>query len=60
MIRIRVPIAAFALVLLAACGSAAPTEPTEPRTPTMRAQFNGDTAVAGGADRGGTGIGSGN
>ncbi len=61
MNRIRLPLAALALFLLAACQSAAPTAPVDPRAPTTRAQFNGDSAApASGADRGGSLIGSGN
>jgi hypothetical protein len=60
MVRFRLPLAALALLLLAACQSAAPTAPEAPRTLNSSAA-GGDSAITtGGADRGGTGIGSGN
>lgn len=60
MAHIRLPLAALALLLLAACQSAAPTGPEAPRQLNSSA-VGGDSAITtGGADRGGGGIGSGN
>ncbi len=58
MDRIRLPLAALALSLLAACQPAAPTAPVDPREPNTRALFAADTTTT--LAREGTLIGSGN
>ena len=58
MDRIRLPLAVLALSLLAACQSAAPTAPSDPRAPTTRAQFASDS-ISTEAERGGSLLGSG-
>ena len=59
MDRIRLPLSALALVLLAAC-QPAPTAPADhPQAPSANALFDGDT-VATEAARGGSMAGSGN
>lgn len=55
MDRIRLPLAALALLLLAACQSAAPTAPAAPRQPNAEI----DSVAISGAARGGSLIGSG-
>ncbi len=59
MSRIRLPLAALALSLLAACQSPAPTASVAPLEPAASAAFSGDSAATA-AERGGTLIGSGN
>ncbi len=56
MDRMRLPLAALALFLLAACQSAAPTAPVAPRQPGA---FAGGDSLFSEAARGGTLIGSG-
>ena len=58
MDRIRLPLAAVALSLRAACQSA-PTAPAAPRQPSAPAAASADSMSAGAA-RGGSLIGSGN
>jgi hypothetical protein len=58
MNRIRLPLAALALSLLAACQSSAPTAPVDPREPSPRTLFGTDTTTT--LAREGTLIGSGN
>jgi hypothetical protein len=58
MDRFRLPLATFALFLVAAC-QPAPTAPAEPQTPVVRGSFNVDSVLTDAA-RGGSGIGSGN
>lgn len=60
MDRIRLPLAALALSMLAACQSAAPTAPVAPRQPSASARFGGDTITFLAAERGGNLLGSGN
>lgn len=59
MDRIRLPLAALALLLLAACQTAAPTAAEAPRQPIAAAVFGGDSILAS-AERGGNLFGSGN
>lgn len=59
MDRIRLPLAALALSLLAACQSAAPTAPMAPRQPSASAVVAGDS-IAATVNREGSLIGSGN
>jgi outer membrane biogenesis lipoprotein LolB len=58
MHRIRLPLAALALLLLAACQSAAPTAPEALRLNTSQAAGNDSIGCA--AERGGNMFGSGN
>ena len=58
MDRIRLPLAALALSLLAACQSAAPTAPVDPREPSARTLFDSDSTSM--LSREGSMIGSGN
>lgn len=60
MHRIRLPLAAFSLFLLAACQSAAPTAPLDSRARNAPAAFDTDSIVGNEAADGGTMIGSGN
>jgi len=60
MDRIRLPLAALALCILAACQSAAPTAAVSPQAPSAPAAFRADSTLALEAARGGTMIGSGN
>jgi hypothetical protein len=60
MDRIRLPLAALALSLLAACQSAAPTAAVDSRAPGAPAASNADSILAFEANRGGSLIGSGN
>ncbi|MET0400564.1 MAG: hypothetical protein ABW277_27485 [Longimicrobiaceae bacterium] len=55
MDRIRLPLAAFVLVVLAACQSAAPTAPVAPRQPGASI----DSVLVNEAARGGNLFGSG-
>jgi hypothetical protein len=59
MDRVRLPVAALALFLPAACHAAAPTAPADRRTSNTQARFDGDS-VPGGVDRNGNLLGSGN
>jgi uncharacterized lipoprotein YajG len=59
MDRIRLPLAALALSLLAACQSAAPTAPVAPRQPGASVIVGGDSLFSRTA-RDGNLIGSGN
>lgn len=59
MHRIRLPLAALALLLLAACQSAAPTAPRSPRQPSSATAVSGDS-LFGVVARDGTLMGSGN
>lgn len=59
MAHIRLPLAALALLLLAACQSAAPTSPEAPRTLNSSAAVGGDSTITG-VDRNGNLLGSGN
>ncbi len=58
MDRMRLPLAALALFLLAACQSAAPTAPVAPQQPSASTAA-GDSLVTTGAARGGGYMGSG-
>ncbi len=60
MDRIRLPLAAIALFLLAACQSAAPTAPVGARQPSASRAVGGDSVLVNQAARGGTLMGSGN
>lgn len=60
MDRIRLPLAALALALLAACQSAAPTAAVDPQAPSAPVAANADSILSLEAARGGTMIGSGN
>ncbi len=59
MARIRLPLAALALFLVAACQSAAPTAPEAPRQLNAAAVVGSDSVHAA-AERGGNLFGSGN
>jgi outer membrane biogenesis lipoprotein LolB len=59
MHRIRLPLAALALLLLAACQSAAPTAPEAPQQPNASTGAGRDS-IPSGVERGGSLIGSGN
>lgn len=59
MIRIRLPLAAVALFVLAACQSTAPTAPVAPRQPTTSTAAGADSVLTSEAARGGSAIGSG-
>ena len=58
MDRIRLPLAALALLMLAACQPAAPTAPVDPREPSARTIINADSTSM--LSREGSLIGSGN
>ena len=58
MDRMRLPLAALALFLLAACQSAAPTAPVAPQQPSASTAVSADSIPNAGA-RGGGMIGSG-
>lgn len=60
MDRIRLPLAALALFLLAACQSAAPTAPVAPQQPSASTAVGGDSIVTTEAGKGGSLLGSGN
>ena len=60
MDRIRLPLAALALSLLAACQSPAPTSAVDSRAPSAPTASNADSVLAFEATRGGSMIGSGN
>lgn len=60
MNRIRLPLAAFSLFLLAACQSAAPTAAVAPQQPSASSVVGGDSIALGAAQRGGNMFGSGN
>jgi uncharacterized lipoprotein YajG len=60
MVRIRLPLAALALFLLAACQSGAPTAPEAPRQPSASTAAGGDSIRITEAARGGSYMGSGN
>lgn len=60
MDRMRLPLAALALLLLAACQSAAPTAPVSPRQPSASTAVGSDSVLVNGAARGGSYMGSGN
>ena len=57
---IRLPLAVLALPLLAACQSAAPTAPVDPRQPSASTAVAGDSVLVSEATRGGNMFGSGN
>ena len=59
MSRIRLPLAALGLVLLAGCHSAAPTAPAAPKERAASAVSRPDSTLST-AERGGSMIGSGN
>jgi outer membrane biogenesis lipoprotein LolB len=59
MHRIRLPLAALALLLLAACQTAAPTAPGAPHQPNASVGAGRDS-IGSAVERGGTAIGSGN
>ncbi|HEX8274797.1 MAG TPA: hypothetical protein VF615_19345 [Longimicrobiaceae bacterium] len=59
MSLIRLPLAAFALIMLAACQSAAPTAPVAPQQPSASTGAVGDSIGLGAAERGGNLFGSG-
>lgn len=59
MNRIRLPLAAVALALVAACQSTAPTAPTTPQQPSASAAGGGDS-ISTTTAREGSLIGSGN
>lgn len=60
MARTRLPLAALALSLLAACQSAAPTAPVTPQQPSASTVVGGDSITTTAAERGGNLFGSGN
>ena len=59
MDRMRLPLAALAVFLLAACQSAAPTAPVAPRQPSASTVVAGDSVLISEAARGGSLLGSG-
>jgi hypothetical protein len=58
MYRIRLPLVALILSMMAACESTAPTAPVDRQQPTASTVVGGDSITA--TQRGGTMIGSGN